>query len=431
MTAADPIRIEGSPPPRIDRLRGRLSRLNDRLRSRRGTVALAIVAAAFALAIAIPGAILLFKPDSDGLFYEVQQLEIEGHGSAEATHEVFTSPLAHEVAGIEDQKVRRVLDPAWVDYSTQFYQRRWLVPAIAAAIDPAVGHRSGVALRIASLAGYVLLAPLLFLLLRRRFSPLASIGVTAVCLLAPPVYRCATGILVDSWGVALETLAILSVVLVKDLGRRWLALWVVTLLALSITRDASMIVLLGVLLLAVVERRDREKLKTNLWLLGTGAAAALPVFFLGGAPVRRNLAYIMNDYLIPPDDSWSFVASNYLGQLRATIDGNLSYPLQFNPVLAAILYTMVVGALVGILVVLSRPSRGDFYAILAKSLIPGCVVLLLIANNPQAYRLELVFLPICAIGLAMIAQRLLSGPGSPDPASSGASRTAPALAQHP
>jgi hypothetical protein len=35
--------------------------------------------------------------------------------------------------------------------------------------------------------------------------------------------------------------------------------------------------------------------------------------------------------------------------------------------------------------------------------------LLLIANNPQAYRLELVFLPVCAIGLAILAQWLLFG----------------------
>jgi hypothetical protein len=397
------------------RLKERVSLLDGRLRSHRWTVALAILTAGFALVIATPGAIALFTPDSDGLFYEVQKLEVEGHDSSEATQQVFSSPLAHEVAGLEDQDVRRVLDPAWVDYSSQFYRRRWLVPALAATIDPLVGHETGVALRVASLIGYVLLAPLLFLLLRRRFSPVVSVGVTALCLLAPPVYRSATGMLVDSWGLALEILAILSVVMVKERGRRWIALWIPCLLALSITRDAGAVVLLAVLCLTVVERRDVEKLRTNLLLLGTGIAASLPAFLLGGAPVRRNLAYIMNEYMIPPDDSWSYVSSNYLSLLRYTIEGNLKYPLQFNPVLTTVLYGAVAIALLGIIVVMLRPSRGDFYGVLAKALIPGCVLLLLIANNPQAYRLELVFLPVCAIGLAFLAQRLLFGSPSPVP----------------
>jgi hypothetical protein len=41
-----------------------------------------------------------------------------------------------------------------------------------------------------------------------------------------------------------------------------------------------------------------------------------------------------------------------------------------------------------------------------KAAIPGCVLLLLLANNPQAYRLELVFLPIAAVGLAVLVERL-------------------------
>jgi hypothetical protein len=391
------------------RLAERISSLDGRLGSRRWTIALAILAAGFALVIATPGAVTHFSPDSDGLFYEVQKLEVEGHGSSEATRQVFSSPLAHEIAALEDHDVRRVLDPAWVDYSSQFYRRRWFVPAVAAAIDPVVGHDTGVALRVASLIGYVLLAPLLFLLLRRRFSPVVSVGVTALALLAPPVYRSATGMMVDSWGLALEVLAILSVVIIKERGRRWIALWILTLLALSITRDAGTIVILGVLCLTLVERRDVEKLRTNLLVLGTGIAASLPAFLLGGAPVRRNLAYIMNDYMIPPDDSWSYVAAHYPSLLRYTIETDLKYPLQYNPAVTAILYGFVALALLGIIVVIVRPSRGDFYGILAKALIPGCVLLLLIANNPQSYRLELVFLPVSAIGLAFLANWLLFG----------------------
>ena len=40
-----------------------------------------------------------------------------------------------------------------------------------------------------------------------------------------------------------------------------------------------------------------------------------------------------------------------------------------------------------------------------KAAIPGGLLLLLLANNPQAYRLELVFVPIAAVGLAVLAGR--------------------------
>jgi hypothetical protein len=43
-----------------------------------------------------------------------------------------------------------------------------------------------------------------------------------------------------------------------------------------------------------------------------------------------------------------------------------------------------------------------------KAAIPGGIVLLLLANNPQAYRLELIFVPVAAVGLALLAQRGLA-----------------------
>jgi hypothetical protein len=53
--------------------------------------------------------------------------------------------------------------------------------------------------------------------------------------------------------------------------------------------------------------------------------------------------------------------------------------------------------------VIARPSRGDPYFSLMKAAIPGSVLLLLLANNPQAYRLELVLVPIAAVGLGVLA----------------------------
>ena len=41
-----------------------------------------------------------------------------------------------------------------------------------------------------------------------------------------------------------------------------------------------------------------------------------------------------------------------------------------------------------------------------KAAIPGCILLLLLANNPQAYRLELVLVPIAAVGLGVLVDLL-------------------------
>ena len=116
----------------------------------------------------------------------------------------------------------------------------------------------GRALRWASLIGYLLVAPVLFLLLRRRFPPGLSAGLAVACTLAPPVYKWSLGMRVDSWGLMLEALGLLAAVLVKDLGRRWLVLWVAAIGALSITRDATLILLPAVAWLLFVERGDRE-----------------------------------------------------------------------------------------------------------------------------------------------------------------------------
>ena len=43
-----------------------------------------------------------------------------------------------------------------------------------------------------------------------------------------------------------------------------------------------------------------------------------------------------------------------------------------------------------------------------RAAIAGSIVLLLLANNPQAYRLELVLVPSAAVGLAVLAQHVWS-----------------------
>lgn len=373
------------------------------------TAILAVLVAGVVALVAAPGFVKLDEPNSDGLFYEVEKLRVQGHDDAEATRLVFDAPIARQTAAIEDEPSHpRVLDPAWVEYSKRFYRRRWLVPALAAAVEPIVGDTPGRGLRVASLLGYLLVAPVLFLLLRRRFSPWLSAGLAIVCTLAPPVYKWSLGMRVDSWGLQLEALGLLAAVLVKDLGRRWLPLWVLAIAALSITRDATAVLLPAVLWLLFVERRDPAARRTNLILVGSGIAAALPAFVLGGTPVLDNLAYVISGYNIPQGGTWHIVTSGYFDQLWRTISTDLTYPVDFSIPVAIVLYAGLALAAAALVALVTRPSRGDPYFSLMKAAIPGCVALLLLANNPQAYRLELVFVPIAAVGLAVLALRFLS-----------------------
>jgi hypothetical protein len=171
------------------------------------------------------------------------------------------------------------------------------------------------------------------------------------------------------------------------MGLRWLPLWVAAVAALSVTRDATVVLLLAVLWLLWVERRDAGARRTNLALLGTGVAAALPVYLLGGTPVRENLAYVISGFKVPEDDSWSFVAGGYLDQLWRTVSTDLTYPVDFAIPVAVLLYAGLALAVAGLVALAARPSRGDPYFSLLKAALPGSALLLLLANNPQAYRL--------------------------------------------
>ena len=161
-----------------------------------------------------------------------------------------------------------------------------------------------------------------------------------------------------------------------------------------------------VLWLAIIEWRRPAARRINLALVGTGIVAALPAFLLGGTPVRDQLAYVITGYRIPADTSWSFIGAHYMDQLWHTISEDLSYPTDFPLPVAAVLYVGLAVALAAVVAVALKRPRGDPYFSLMKAAIPGAVLLLLLANNPQAYRLELIFVPVAAVGLAILALRV-------------------------
>ena len=325
-----------------------------------------------------------WKPDS--LFYRSQVLRLQGVGKETALRRVFEGPLAQprrEREASLPRAARKVSNPEWVRYSSRFYERRWVVPLVAEAFDPAVGAKG---LLAASLLGYVLLAPFLYVLVRLFFGVWTSLCATGACLLLQPLRYWAGLPLTDSFGVAFEALALAAGVLVLVRGPRWLAPWAFAVLGLSFTRDASVIAVAGGLV-ALVVRPSR----TSGLLAMTGVAASLPAPLAFGAPVREAMAYTLNGFTPPPQASWSFVAHHYLSGAHSLVKNNLDW-LGDHPVDSVVL----VGGFLAILLLRHRtPGVLPFvYGAAAAA-----VGLDLLQPNYTAFRLELVFVPFAALGL--------------------------------
>jgi hypothetical protein len=103
----------------------------------------------------------------------------------------------------------------------------------------------------------VALGPVLYLLLNLRFGRVVSAAASAACLLLPPVREFARGPGTDSWGLTLLVVGLLSAMLLRERGLRWLPVWIAVVLALSFTRDATVVLVLATGWLAF-RKRDRR-----------------------------------------------------------------------------------------------------------------------------------------------------------------------------
>lgn len=329
----------------------------------------------------------------DGLFYQAHIYEIQGESESAALHREFSSPAAIAITEPDN----RLGNPKWVTYSAQFYGRRWLVPLMAAAIYPAAGDRS---LVYVSIVGYVLTGLLLFALLRRRFSDGVSLVVSLACLLLPPVRTFGGYPLTDSWGLALEIGALIAALLALERGGRWIAVWAFTMLALSFTRDSTVVVLAAVGWVVLAMRTRRSGL-----VLGTGGAASVPAFALFGAPLVRQLSYVLQGFHPPTVVSWSYVLHHYPAALWSVLRQDAHYPLglTFSVVwfaVAAVLFAALVYMFI------ASPRRDPFF-MLSKGAFVGAAALIAASINYTGLRIELVFIPSIAVALALAVARLL------------------------
>ncbi len=349
--------------------------------------ALALVAVA-AVAIVFWTATPQWKTDS--LFYEAHVYQVEGDSHAVAYHKVFAGPLSlirrREFAS-KPLAQRNVGNPAWVRFSERFYERRWFVPAVAAAIAP---FRGVDALRIASLIAYLLLGPCLYALLRLRAGRTVSFVIAAGALVLAPLIFNAGQPLTDTWGMVLEAVAATAALVSLERGRAWLLLWIAALVALSLTRDTTVVVVLPAVWLAL-----RERTRAAVELAATGVVAALPAPLFLGAPLRIAMAYTFSGFNPPAHSSWSWVLGQYWPNLHSMISANLTY-LQGHPLTAVFL---VGGYLAPFLV----RARGDRFVRFVRVAAVVSILLDALQPNYTEFRLELMFVPIAAAGLAIAA----------------------------
>jgi hypothetical protein len=341
--------------------------------------------------------------DPDSLYYQAKVLSFRGEDEHDALHRAFRGPLAEQIVADERAAIRAYPDrprqftnPVWIDYSSRFFHRRVLVPLLGAAIYPIFELRS---LLTISLVGYLLLSIALFAFLRQRFSAAVSVVVAGVGILAPPIRDSSFVPMVDSWGLLLETCALLAAVLFFDRGPRWIAAWIAVLVALSITRDNWVVPLVAVGCLFLHQRERRSAL-----LLGTGIAAVLPaVFAFGNSSIRENLAFAFSGFNPPMDSSWSFVAQYYPHNIRVLVQSDLEYGTGLGAG-APIWFLALALVAFGVVLLVRRLRSADAYFRLAAYSLLGAIAYVALFARYSDLRQEIAFLPAAAVALALVCE---------------------------
>ena len=330
----------------------------------------------------------------DALYYQARLLEFRGVDDEVSRERVFEGPISAE---LRSRDPGHTGNEEWVEYNEPFYERRVALPLAGAALYPAAGERS---LLYLSLAGYVAAVLALFGLLLLRFRVLVAAAVAAGAALLPPLTDHASYPLTDSWGLALEIGALAAAVLTLDRGLRWLPLWVGAVGLLAFTRDSAWIPILAVGWLAF-----RHRARPPVTLLSTGIAAAVPALLLFTTPVRDLLAFNVNDSEPSADTSWGFIASNYPGALEELVRANVGFLRRGEWYTALFL----VGGVLALLLLVSRRQAGRDQA---STLMTAAAVVglgyVLAAPVFSAFRLELVFVPMAAWGVALVTEALLA-----------------------
>ena len=334
----------------------------------------------------------------DALYYQARVLELRGEDNA--VDKVFDGPLAAE---LRKRDPGHTGNKTWVDYNKPFYERRVAVPLAAAALYPVTEERSLLDL---SLVGYIAAVLALFGLLLLRYRITLAATVAAAAALLPPLTHHSSFPLTDSWGLALEIVALGAAILALERGLGWLPLWIGAIGLLAFTRDSMWIPILAVGWLAL-----RSRSRVPVTLFATGIAATLPALLLFTTPVRELLALLVNDSEPSSDTSLGFIASHYPGALVELVRANVGFLRRGE------WYTtlfLVGGVLTLLLLVWRRPETRNRATTLMTAGAVFALGYVLAAPVFSAFRLELVFVPMAAWGVALAGERVAAWLGERD-----------------
>jgi hypothetical protein len=354
-----------------------------------------VVAAALAVIALLAVAGSLSGPphwSPDALFYQARVYEIRDDLSQpEALRKAFQGPLGAHLRAIDPE---RSGSPQWVAYNARFYERRIAVPYAAAAIEPLAGDRS---LLDVSLAGYVaaVLAIYWLLLVIGLRLPIAA-GAALLTIFVPALTDHAGLPLTDTWGLALEAAAFATAILALRRGPRWLIPWVAAIALLSITRDSMWIPILAAGWLAVTQRS-----RIAVALAATGVAAALPAVLAIQVPMRELLAQMLNDAQPAPDAPWSEIVRQFPGAIVDMLQADGGFVRDGAWYSAAFLLVGLVS-----LFVFTRGSRSTPATTLMKAGAVAAAAFVIAVPIFSAFRIELVLVPMAAVGLAFAVERI-------------------------
>jgi hypothetical protein len=206
----------------------------------------------------------------------------------------------------------------------------------------------------------------------------------------------------DTWGIAVEVATLLAALLALERGGRWIAVWVLTVLALSFTRDATIVPLVAAGWILITTRTRRSAA-----ILICGLAAAFPAPLAFGAPLVNELAYVIRGYHVPSDASWSYVITHYANGMWSVVHGDATYPTSL--ILPALWYLVGVALIFALGYTLIAAPRRDPFFTLNRGAFVGAALTIALLPNFTSMRLELVFIPCVAVALAFTGVRL---PGS-------------------
>jgi hypothetical protein len=316
--------------------------------------------------------------------------ELQGTDHEAALTRAFEGPLGSRLRVIDPE---RSGDPDWVSYNARFYDRRLAVPIAAAALEPVAGTRS---ILDVSLLGYLAAVLGVFGLLLLRFRLAIAAGVALATAFLPALTSHSAYPLTDSWGVALETLGLACALLALERGRRWLFPWTCAILLLAFTRDTGWVLVAGAALLTL-----NQKSRISGWLLATGLVPTVAAAVLVPVPMRELLGEMLNGLQPHPDATWSSIVGSYPAALEQLVRANGGFVRDGAWYSAAFL-----GAGLIALFALGRGARADAGTTLLKGAAIAGVGYVLVVPVFSAFRLELVWVPLAAFGLGLLAERV-------------------------